>query len=150
MAAPNFLTQNFNDEEDEDDDFNPVPAAGSDDEADVEVEEKSQVAEQPSGAGRRPEGNDINDQTSAKVEGTHSRANSEGMGDRHKDEDGQEEDELNGDYGEDDEGEGEDLNGNVHDEEDDDGEEDDEEAISVRSSSFKLVRLHDDAVLTLT
>lgn len=115
MAAPNFLNQNFSDEEDEDDDFNPVPTAGSDDEGEAEVDQDEQpsTSRRPSEAPRQAAAENVdNEETNG--HDSHQRGS----------------DGLNGDNGEDDEGEGEDLGDEEDEEEDED--EDDEEAISGR------------------
>jgi transcription elongation factor SPT5 len=117
MDAPNFLNQNFSDDEDEDDDFNPVPAAGSDDDGDVEPEraEKLQTSRRPSEAPRQAASDDEN---GGKLNGHNAP--------------GKDVDEADDEQGEDDEGEGEDLGDEDEEEEDGDEEEDDDEAISGR------------------
>jgi transcription elongation factor SPT5 len=117
MDAPNFLNQNFSDDEDEDDDFNPVPAAGSDDEGDVESEraERPQTSQRPSEAPRQAASDNEN---GGKPNGHNAP--------------GKDVDEADDEQGEDDEGEGEDLGDEEEEEEDGDEEEDDDEAISGR------------------
>lgn len=118
MDAPNFLNQNFSDDEDEDDDFNPVPAAGSDDEVDAEPEENEQpqTSRRPSEAPWQAVSDDEN---GGKLNGHGSTTKDAGR--------------VDGERGEDYEGEGEDLGDEEEEEEDDEEEDDDdEEAISGR------------------
>jgi transcription elongation factor SPT5 len=118
MNAPNFLSQNFSDDEDEDDDFNPIPTAGSDDDGDAEPDKDEKL--QPS---RRP----------GEVP-RHTGSNKKGV-DRLNGNDPPEkgDDEVDEDPGEDDEGEGEDLGDEDEEgDEEDEEEEDDDEAISGR------------------
>src|SRR5271155_4203296 len=115
MNAPNFLSQNFSDDEDEDDDFNPVPTAGSDDDGDAEPDKDEKL--QPS---RRP---GVVPRNAVSKEKGVDRLNG-------KDSPEKGDDEVDEDPGEDDEGEGEDLGD--EDEEGDEEDEDDDEAISGR------------------
>ena len=115
MAAPNFLNQNFSDDEDEDDDFNPVPTAESDDDGDAEVDKDEKP--QPS---RRP--GEVPRHAASNKDGV-DRLNGNGSL-------GKDDDEADEDPGEDDEGEGEDLGD--EDEGDEEDEDDDDEAISGR------------------
>jgi transcription elongation factor SPT5 len=118
MDAPNFLNQNFSDDEDEDDDFNPVPAAGSDDEVDAEPEENEQpqTSRRPSEAPWQAVSDDGN---GGKLNGHGSTTKDASR--------------VDGERGEDYEGEGEDLGDEEEEEEDDEEEDDDdEEAISGR------------------
>ena len=115
MDAPNFLNQNFSDDEDEDDDFNPVPAAGSDDEGDAELEEteKTQTSHRPSEA---PQPAAFDSENGRKSNSHGSATKAPGTAD--------------GEQGEGDEGDGEDMGD--EEEEDEEEDDDDDEAISGR------------------
>ena len=122
MAAPSFLSQNFNEEEEEEDDeFNPAPAVGSDDEKD----ERSQTsAHSPL----------RDDEDRASHSGTQSRERTKhGLRAEQAEDDievGDEEDDKGQDEGED---EGEDLGDGNDEEEEEDEDEDEDEAVSVCS-----------------
>lgn len=118
MAAPNFLNQNFSDDEEEDDDFNPAPVAGSDDERDAEAAGevvRPQISRRSTEAPRQTAAEDRDN------EGTNGHSSP-----------GPNDDDLKGDNSEDDEREGEDLGDGDDDEEEEEEDEDDEEAISGR------------------
>lgn len=111
MAAPNFLNQNFSDDEDEDDDFNPAPTAGSDDEGEGGVTNAPDpvMSRRPSEAPRQAVADDADNE------------DANGHDSPGRDSEGSNE--------ENDEGDGADVH---EDEDDDDEDEDDEEAISGR------------------